>query len=354
VSPRRGFHEALVGIDAERRAFAQRQYGEIYAHLYPVTPQLQALLDRPSVKAGYQKALRRAQDAGEQIHTVPGPTGELVPAPTLANLDRVKQGLDAFINDNTDAITGKLNSDARSALIAKQHLLDYIESADPKIGALYREARSTYAGYSALENAMQKGRRVFTGDAEQLRAEVGQMGEAEREAFKLGAFNAVRDEIESVKATGNAGSRAKFNTEKFRRRLAVAFASDKELDDFLDAVDREGVYASTRGMVAGGSPTARIQADQAAQRAESGAFPLSPDASLYGTLANLTQRAWSAGAPSQPLHATPASQLTEMLLGRQPPASAIPNDVPRSLGSTPSVEPWEPGPAPTTRLSSMG
>jgi len=322
--PAERFTTSLEALDDVRRTQARQMYGPIYDKPLPVDDEFLELLQRPSIAAGYKKALRAARDAGEPMTTQLMPDGTLQGAPTLAEIDRIKRGIDDVIRDNTDPITGKMNSDARTASRAKKALLDYVDKADPEVADAYRQARSTYAGFSAREEAMRMGRNILKEDAERLETAVGKMGEDEREAFKIGAFNAVRDEIEGKIDTGDVSRSRAFFTEKLRRRLRHAFDSEDEFSAFLEAVERERAFAQTRGTVEGNSITARALAQQAQQANQESL--IQPEASLWGTAATAAKQAWNnSRAPDLAV----TEKLGDALLQGGPPpvgpAAAIPN-----------------------------
>lgn len=315
------FTTSLEAIDDVRRAQAKQQYGPIYDRAMPVDDAFEELLQRPSISAGYKKALKASRDAGEPMTMQIMPDGSIQGAPTLAEIDKIKRGIDSVINDNTDPITGKMNSDARTAVRAKKALLDYVDKGDPEIAAGYRQARSTYAGLSAREDAMRQGRNIFREDAERTEIAVGKMGEDEREAFRVGAFNAVRDEIESAIDTADIGRRKTFFTKAMRRRLRHAFGSDQQFEDFIKAVERERAYAASRKELEGGSPTARYLAQQKRQEQDTGGEIINPQSSLAGVALTLGNRALRGAGPSMEV----TQRMGDMLLDRNLPQGVAPN-----------------------------
>lgn len=291
------FASSLREINENRSRQARAQYGPIYDTSITIDDDLDAILGRPSAKKGYALATRIAADEGVRLPRIyTDEAGNTVESVDLRTLDWAKQGIDAVVENHTDKLTGSIDKVGRGALSAKKALIDYIEE-NTDVGDAYREARSTYAGYSAMQTAMRRGNRIFNEDAEDIEEFVRGMGDAEREAFKLGAFNAVRDEIESAKVTGTAAARAKLSTPKYLRRLRHAFDTNEQFDAFKRSMSREIDFQSTRNVVEGGSPTARIQADIAGQAQDVGsdiAEALTQGPEGYAAIA---QRAWQSGAP---------------------------------------------------------
>jgi len=320
------FHTALRELDAARRTEANDLYGPIYDEILPVNEDFQEIMQRPSIKKGYEAALRNAMDAGDTLGMQIGSDGKIVIAPTLRDIDRVKHGIDDVIRDNSDLLTGKVNSTGRSAVRAKRTLIDYVESADPVIGDAYRKARQTYAGYSALEDAMRRGKRIFREEAEDTAYMLDNASESEREAFKLGAFNAVRDEIETAKLAGNPSKRASFNSPKFRRRLRHAFDSDEEFNSFMASIKRELDFGEThqKATGVGESPTARIQAEQKALADETGAHTVREGISVPGMILKGLDAIRRVGEPSSTRATRARDELSNLLLSRRMPALGKP------------------------------
>ncbi len=311
----------LRAIDETRRAAARMDYGPIYDAPIDVDENLAGILQRPSVRIGYNRAQRLAADAGEPM-TQFMRNGELIDIPRLADLDHVKQGLDAVIESNTNEF-GRVNATGRAARIAKRDLIDAIDAADPDLGEQYRAARSQYAGLSAAQDAFRRGQNIFREDAEWLIDDLAEMGEHEVDMLRQGAFSAVRDEIEGVKRGGSAATRLKLDSPKFLRRLRAAFPGQEQFDSFMRQVDAERQMAATRSLVQGGSPTARIEADVARLGMEQIADVVRPEQSLYGRLEGLANTAWRFGAPEGGQNLQ-GQALADLLMRRSLPPRAIP------------------------------
>jgi hypothetical protein len=311
--PQQSFHYGLKAIRAARKEAAQQQYGPIYDEIIPPTDELEAILNRPSAKKGLTTAMRLSADAGEELPMFLDPDGKIVAAPTLKTLDQLKQGIDAVI-EREKGDFGAHTAESRAATIAKKALLSYIEDNHPRLAAQYGQARSTYAGYSALQDAMKTGNNIFKVEADELEDVVSEMGASEREAFRVGALNAVRDEIESVRDTGTAANRAKFATEKYRRRLRNAFDSEDDFDAFMQAIDREQTFQGTRNAVEGNSATAQRLADIQKRAERTGLGPIE-DVQNGATAAAMAaaKRAWEKGAPQATYPQLVNERLGEML-----------------------------------------
>lgn len=313
-------YDTVEGINTARRQAAQRDYGPIYDTVIEPTEDLEKILGRPAAKKGLKNAMEIVANEGDELPMIFTAEGELVPGLTLKQLDQVKQGIDAVIEDSTNEF-GKVDARGRSAVHAKKALIDWIEN-NTEVGDQYREARQLYAGYSASISAAKKGANVFNDDADETIAWMKDATDAEKEMYRRGAFNAVRDEIESAAETGTAALRAKLKTPKFKRRLRAAFDSDEQFEEFVDALESERSYQETRNMIQGGSPTERIRQEVLEFQGGAGAPPR-----FSGPIEMATEglrRAWNYGSPASSRADEIAGTYTDLMLGRNPPAALGP------------------------------
>jgi hypothetical protein len=99
---------------------------------------------------------------------------------------------------------------------------------------------------------------------------MGEMTESQRDSYRLVAMDELRESLEKSADTRRdltqmliGRSSASDAVSAQRRRMRLLFDSDADMADFLrDALD-ERAAARTEQFILGGSPTARIQADQA-------------------------------------------------------------------------------------------
>jgi hypothetical protein len=318
--PRTRLYDTVSSINQARRQAAQRDYGPIYDTVIDPSEDLEKILSRPASKKGMKAAMEIVGNEGGELPMILNAEGKIVPGLTLKQLDQVKQGIDSAIEDHTNEF-GKVDSIGRSALKAKRDLIDWIEN-NTAVGDQYREARQIYAGYSASMTAARKGSNIFNDDADEITDWMTSATDAEKEMYRRGAFNAVRDEVESAAETGTAAMRAKLRTPKYRRRLQAAFETDQQFEEFLQALENERAYQETRNMIQGGSPTARIQQEIEQFQGDAGTPPR-----YAGPLELATEgvrRTWNYGAPETGRADAIAGAYTDLMLGRQPPTGANP------------------------------
>lgn len=185
--------------------------------------------------------------------------GEVVARPTLRGWDYVKRGLDAIIYDpfkGADPLTGKMTSQAESALNMKRIMLGHIDAANPE----YAAARAAYADEKAGEEALKLGRIFMQEDSEVTARRLADMTSAERQYFKAGAARQVQDMIRSRPDTGMAYADW-IKRPLFTDKLKAAFGDDTAgFDRFMQQMRSERTMGETHAALGKGSDTAARQA----------------------------------------------------------------------------------------------
>jgi hypothetical protein len=153
-----------------------------------------------------------------------------------SDLANIKEGLDALVEKETDKATGKISklglsyAELRNKLRAE--LID--STTDPKTGqSVYKQALDAWAGPSAASEAADLGKTVLSPSlsADQLRKNLSKMSDSELEAFRIGAFEAIRSKV----GTSKGGRTEMMNlVENFvpREKLQVVFGSPEKFDQF--------------------------------------------------------------------------------------------------------------------------
>lgn len=163
----------------------------------------------------------------------------------VSDLDRIKQGLDTLIAKNYDAAQGKYTTLGQSLIGLRDKLRsDLVRlTTDPKTKtSVYEQALNEYAGPSAMIDAATAGKgalaRNVSDDA--LRQQLDRMTESEKEAFRIGLFEAIRDKV----GGSSAGRTEMMNlVDNFvpRKKLEIAFGSPEGFARFYEAVNAERV-----------------------------------------------------------------------------------------------------------------
>ncbi len=217
-----------------------------------------------------------AEDLGEGIKDAKGPIRD--------NLRRIDQ----YIRDDEGnletsiralhnakmAIDDLMTGDAKTSMgkVSKDKVRDYqdqlvaaIEGAG-EAGQMYRTGRLGTAAQWRIDEAIDDGldfmKKSKFRDAQSVWDKVSKMSAAEQSAFKSGVAQWMREQMGApgFKYTHNAAGKIS-GSPAVEQKLKAVF-NDDELRRFIDALDAEGQMYGSYSTVRGGSPTARIEADQ--------------------------------------------------------------------------------------------
>lgn len=268
-----GFHRSLQDLAVSRAEMAAPIYQEAFRAAGEVwSPKLATLISRPSMRGAWARAKTLA---AEQDRTLPNvfkenategleTTGRQMP--TLEAWDYMKQALDDIIDSARDPASGRIVwtkqlravDETRKTLLAE---LDQVVEA--KVGApIYATARRTWAGPSQAMDAMNMGRDLFSRDAEITAEVVKKLSPGDRQAFRLGVAQAIKDIVDATPDGVNAARRL-FGSPDKRAAIAASFDSLADFNRFSRLMTRELMMFRRGAAVTGNSQTGRILADQA-------------------------------------------------------------------------------------------
>lgn len=268
------FSGQLDDLIVQRSQAARPLYEAAYARGVPFTDDLQRLFNRPAIKRAWERAQEIAANEDIQLPQIftRDAAGELTlntrTVPDMRTIDFIKRGLDDIIERSRNQLTGAVEGDlARGVASSRRALLEVVDELNPG----YKAARAAYAGSSASIDALRQGRRLANSlnrrgseefDPAQIIAELRRMTDAEKEFFRSGVARGLQDIVEGTPDGADAVKRI-IGNELRRNRLRAAFPDDESYRAFLARMNTEADFFRTRQAVLGGSPTARIQAEQA-------------------------------------------------------------------------------------------
>lgn len=251
----------------------------------------------------------KMDENGSMFSPFGGFHGDMAERPTLRAWDYVKRGLDSVINDGTDAMTGKMSSQAERANALKRELLAHLDNGNEA----YKAVRGAYAGEKAGESALNLGRAFMREDSDVTVRRLADMSPAERKYFQIGAARAVQDKIESGPNTGM--NYADFLSRPgLQKKLRAAFSDNPEaLDSFLEHLQGESRMGQTFAKLRGGSDTAENLANSldVGEGLAGGGIPVSREGLARKLGLMLTQ-------PNQEV----SGQLANLLLSQDPATKA--------------------------------
>lgn len=197
--------------------------------------------------------LRSKVDAvgGATLKEALNPAATSVP---LARLDVLKQTL--YDMEEASKRSGKLGL-SRSIAKLRNELTNKLDDLSPKTqqgDSIYKLARDAYGGDMQLKNAVEQGRLIFREDAMNIRDSLKTMSQSERDAFRLGVYQAIVDK------TGKTGGRTEllnnYKDPAITDRLKAVFGNDYR--KFASKLAAEFELKKFQ-KVAGGSQTATRQ-----------------------------------------------------------------------------------------------
>jgi len=192
-----------------------------------------------------------------------------------------------------------------------------LKDAITKKVPVYGEALDTFSSESMLKDALEAGSKNFMRKSpEEIKRELSKFGdEGQREMYRLGAIEQLRNDIYNQKETSDIASRY-LSKGVMKDRLATVFNSTNEYEAFVKQLERERQMAITRSRIEGGSPTARIGQEideiQGASPSElAGAGVQMARGDLLGGAANLARQL---GPRIQGLNQNVAEEVSRSLL----------------------------------------
>jgi len=268
--------------DAERladdlSAKAKPLYNEAYEHGIVDDPIINELLNSPRFKSAFREgkqiakdrqtvARARGEDPSEyqlvDVYDSDPITGTPIRTlPDVRTLDYIKKGIDSKIDTLFKA--GK-KTDALNLKDMRNELLNRLDDIVPA----YKTARREYAGDKEVINAMEKGYKDFPHlDHEEVQSMVGNMSNAEKEAFKTGVVRNIHSIIMDPSNNMNAAAKV-IQSPETQKSLSVLFDSPAHFDLFKSAMLREAQLYDQANKIMGGSQTGRRT--QARERFEQG------------------------------------------------------------------------------------
>jgi len=238
------YYDDLQNLEQETRKLAGPAYEKAYAYGEVTDPKVLSFLDLPQFKQGLGEAQKLLAAEGRQLD---------MSKPTVEVLDQVKRGLDALIEKETDAITGKTSSLGRVYTKKKNEFLEALDTAVPD----YELARGIYSGGAELKDAMRKGFNEFGSmDHEQVIKTVKNMPAAEKEAFRTGVARDLYGKIMNSSGNFNAAQRI-IGSPEMQAKLQPLFDNPGQFNLFKAALERESQLFGQANKVLGGSQTGK-------------------------------------------------------------------------------------------------
>jgi hypothetical protein len=127
---------------------------------------------------------------------------------------------------------------------------------------VYGRAVKTFADESLLNDALEAGSTKFLKKKPaEINRELARFSDdSERQMYRLGAIQSLRDDIYATKETADIANKY-LDSREMRDRMRTIFNSEGEYESFVKNLERERQMGITRSRIEGGSPTAPIGQD---------------------------------------------------------------------------------------------
>lgn len=321
------YYEDSEKLANDLSAKAKPLYDAAYEHGIVDDSVINELLNSPRFKSAFKEgkqiakdrqtvARARGEDPSEyqlvDVYDSDPITGTPIRTlPDVRTLDYIKKGIDSKINTLFKA--GK-NTDALNLKDMRNELLNRLDDIVPA----YKTARREYAGDKEVINAMEAGYKDFPHlDHEEVQSMLGNMSNAEKEAFKTGVVRHIHSVTMDPSNNLNSAARV-IESPETQKSLQELFDSPAHFDLFKSALLRESQLYREANQIMGGAQTGRrIQArerfeqqpglDEAITEAASGA-------GAWKALSNLVVRVGRrAVMPDKVAH-----KVSELLMSKDP------------------------------------
>jgi hypothetical protein len=273
----RGYYGTAKELDEARKATALPLKEAAYAKpaVQSWTPRIAELFKRPSMKAALAKAKRIAEEEGRDPKELgldfneAGDPMFLAGAdkngqiPSTQTMDYVKRGLDDVVETYRDKTTGKLVLDTEGNAInnTRAEFVGILKEQNPEYAAYLK----AWAGPSHALDILQEGRTIYNSRGAPADA-IRRFQSLSPEDQDLARIGFVRNAIEDLGNVGDSGSvyLKLFGSQNKRAVAEVMFPDEASFNRFATQMQAEKKMLGTNQMVMGGSPTARIGAENAA------------------------------------------------------------------------------------------
>lgn len=177
---------------------------------------------------------------------------DVVRAPLMVLIDAWKKSVDDLVGAAPGSNQSRVLAQMRDRVLAP------VDQANP----VYAQARNAWAGPSRYLEAIESGRGILSSktSAEELRATLAAMSEAEREGFRIGAVSAIRGKMGSDSA--KLGDMTKYlRSPEMREKVAAIMPTEEAADAWRRRLDFEVGLSELTARSLGNSATARRLAE---------------------------------------------------------------------------------------------
>lgn len=249
------YNETIEGFIQSAKAKSAPYYAQLNGYQYPIDDELRTIIKRASPFFARSNLAATVDDLGGATLT-----DALNPSTKFISFDQLKllrQSLQSSEDNYMTSLTNKDKDLGVRVSRLKNELTRKLDELSPKTphgDSVHALASGAYAGEMQLKNAVENGRLIFREDAMNIRDSLKNMTQSEKDAFRLGVYQAIVD-----KAGRQSGRTELMNIYKdpaIADRLKAVFGNDYR--KFASKLAAEFELKKFQ-RVAGGSQTAGRQ-----------------------------------------------------------------------------------------------
>jgi hypothetical protein len=268
------YFDEFNALKEARSAIGGKLYGAALPRPVEITSEFADLLQRPSMKQAYDRAVNLAQEQSIKLPKVQidPQTGKLVTDKGLpvTNIDTtfmhyMKLGLDDLVYNGKFPSSGMGSTQLGAIKQTRGAFIDLLDNSNPA----YKRARDYWASDTAVLDAMNEGRSIFSkksADLDALLNDVLTMSKSEKQALRFGTMQSLLDRLGGaqtadtmVSAVGNPAMDILKNPKNVRI-IRSTFDSDEAgktaYNKFMSNLMSEVEMKTTSKVVLQGSQTA--------------------------------------------------------------------------------------------------
>ena len=267
------YFDEFNALKEARSAIGGKLYGAALPRPVEITTEFTDLLQRPSMKQAYDRAVNLAQEQGIKLPKVQiSAEGKLVTdkGSPVSNIDTtfmhyMKMGLDDLIYNGKSPTSGIGSTQLGAIKQTRGEFIDLLDTSNPA----YKRARNYWANDTAVLDAMNEGRTIFSkkpADLEALLNDVKTISKSEKDALRLGTMQRLLDRLGGaqtgdtmVSAVGNPAMDILKNPKNVRI-IRATFDTDEAgknaYNKFMSNLMSEVEMKTTSKVVLQGSQTA--------------------------------------------------------------------------------------------------
>ena len=275
------FARTVKLLREKTRTEAKKAYDAVGDDLVKITPEMEAIIHNKAAKGAlkdinqhrdldglphFGRRIGLAKKAGD-IETVTDPTSgmpivrrvtedvpETVLLPKAGDVVSVKD-MDTIIRGWDDLVSTRYRK-GKSIAPRLRDMRDDLREAVYKQSEGYRDARAVFRSSRQDEEALELGRKLFDRDADFMAADLAEMSDSEKLAFRIGALRAITSKLRNKPYDADI-RKGVLNSPGKEEAVRLAFADEESFLKFMDFVDLETRMFETMKQVTGNSATAR-------------------------------------------------------------------------------------------------